>query len=652
METPDLQASNLLDAMPDAVLLVGFDGVVAYANTQVEAMFGHACNELLGKNVEILLPELSRAGNELNLAEYFAAPFSCPLSLSPQLLARRRDGTELPVHVSLSTVAAPFGRIAVVIIRDITERERLNASVRLSEEKYRLLVERASEIIYRVSIDKDPMRGRVDFVSPQCETLTGHSAEEFLENPRLWSELIHEEDLKDLYESTKTMIDTQSSRTRTYRIHCKHLGEYRWVEDRVTPLLDAEGAFVGYQGVARDVTEARHLEEQQRKLEEQLRQAQKMEAVGRLAGGIAHDFNNYLTIILGYCSTMLSGLDPGHDFYEGLRQVHDAGMRSAELTRQLLGFARKQIISPRILNLNASLTKMESLLRRSIGEDIRFNLALSPDPWPVRLDESQFDQVIMNLTANARDSMVKGGSLTIETRNALLTTDFCAGHSGVTPGEYVLVSVTDTGQGMDERVLKNAFEPFFTTKPHGQGTGLGLATIYGIVKQNQGFIDLVSSPGSGTSVHIYIPRTRETAEVVATPDASISRAGETVMVVEDNAQLRKLTRKLLLQLGYLVVEAETPEHALSLASDSERGIQLVLTDVVMPGINGLELAREMETCKPRPRVLFMSGYPQVELARYGISKTGVPLLQKPFDQDELNRAVRQVLDSVGSAADS
>jgi CheY-like chemotaxis protein len=216
----------------------------------------------------------------------------------------------------------------------------------------------------------------------------------------------------------------------------------------------------------------------------------------------------------------------------------------------------------------------------------------------------------------------------------------------VTPGEYVLVSVTDTGQGMDERVLKNAFEPFFTTKPHGQGTGLGLATIYGIVKQNQGFIDLTSSPGKGTSVHIYIPRcTWETENIAAAPDASVSRAGETVMVVEDNEQLRKLTRKLLLQLGYSVVEAETPEHALSLASSSERGIQLLLTDVVMPGINGLELAREIETCTPRTRVLFMSGYPQVELARYGMSNTGVPLLQKPFDQDDLNRAVRQALDS-------
>jgi CheY-like chemotaxis protein len=370
-----------------------------------------------------------------------------------------------------------------------------------------------------------------------------------------------------------------------------------------------------------------------------------MEAVGRLAGGIAHDFNNYLTIMLGNCDMVLADLNTDHPSHKKLKQVLDAGTRSAQLTRQLLAFARKQPIAPRILDLNVSLQAMESLLRRTVGEDIQIDLTLSPQLWRVHLDASQLDQIVMNLVVNAKDAMPHGGHIAITTENAVLSSDFCATHPGSSPGNYVALTVRDTGVGMDEETQRNAFEPFFTTKPLGQGTGLGLATIYGIVKQNNGYVDLRSVLNKGTTIRVYIPRSDAQQPVFGEERPTVSRrGGEMILIVEDNVQLRELVAKLLVRLGYRVLEANGPEDALLKCAGHSDHIHLLLTDVVMPETNGFELAQRIGKLRPGIHTIFMSGYAQHELSRYGAFNPDVHLIQKPFTPDELDRAIRTALE--------
>jgi PAS domain S-box-containing protein len=641
----DLDTSSLLDAMPDAVLLVNSQGRILTANSQAGSMFDYSPEELIGQSIDILIPANSRTLHGQHITSFFATPGIRPMGLGMDLRAVRRDGTEFPVDISLSFLIGNSETVAVASIRDVSDREHLAATLRLSEEKYRLLVENASEVFYRMTVGDDPFRGRIEFVSGQCESLMGRRSEEFLSNSSLWIESIHKEDLPLLAESTKQILSTGKDGTRVYRILCARRNEYRWVEDRVTPLVDSHGAVAGYQGVARDITESRQLAEEREKLEAQLQQAQKMEAVGRLAGGIAHDFNNYLTIMLGNCDMVLADLNTDHPSHKKLRQVLDAGTRSAQLTRQLLAFARKQPIAPRILDLNASLQAMESLLRRTVGEDILIDLLTEPRLWRVHLDSSQLDQIVMNLVVNARDAMPDGGRIVITTQNATLTPDFCATHPGSTPGEYVSLTVKDTGVGMDEATQRNAFEPFFTTKPVGQGTGLGLATIYGIVKQNHGYVDLRSALERGTIIRVYIPRCAD--EQPAHFDNKLApssrKGGETILIVEDNVQLRELVGRLLIRLGYKILEANGPEDALLKCAGHDGEIQLLLTDVVMPETNGFELARRIAKLRPGIQTIFMSGYAQHELSRYGAFSPDVHLIQKPFTPDELDKAIRTAL---------
>jgi PAS domain S-box-containing protein len=397
--------------------------------------------------------------------------------------------------------------------------------------------------------------------------------------------------------------------------------------------------------VLSDISERKRAEGERVQLEAQLRQAQKMESVGLLAGGVAHDFNNKLAIILGYTEMILGKVAPTEPFVADLQEIQKAAEHSADLTRQLLAFARKQVIMPRILDLNDTIEGMLRMLRRLIGEDIDLTWQPAADLWPVKIDPSQIDQILANLCVNGRDAIGGVGRLTIETANCTLNTAYCERHIGAVPGEYVLLSVADNGCGMDRETLARIFEPFFTTKTFGEGTGLGLATVYGAVKQNNGFIDVDSRPGVGTTFSIFLPRHRimavpELYEAAARPTES---GRETILLVEDEEAILRLTTRMLLGLGYQVLAANSPGEAIRLAKVHAPAIHLLMTDVVMPGMNGRDLCEHLLSFMPQLKCLFMSGYTAEIIARQEKLDTGLYFIGKPFTKKELAAKIRTAL---------
>jgi PAS domain S-box-containing protein len=423
-------------------------------------------------------------------------------------------------------------------------------------------------------------------------------------------------------------------------------GSQRWLETHAVrfqgPTADP-AAPASVLSVTNDITERKHLEDQ-------LRQAQKMEAVGRLAGGVAHDFNNLLTAILGYCDLATSGLEVNHPLWEDLQQIHQAGRRAAALTRQLLAFSRKQILSPRVIDLNDTVASLVKMIQRVIGEDVTISVHLEPALQRIRADRGQLEQVILNLAVNARDAMPEGGSLSITTANTQLTQSPVSKERSFTPGEYVTLTVVDTGIGMNEETKAHVFEPFFTTKESGRGTGLGLSTVYGIVKQSGGFVLVDSSPGQGAAFTIYLPATFDPLDrdlPVERSEARTDRA-ETVLIVEDEAAVRELARRVLQRKGYKVLVANGPKDALDLATEAEGRIDLLLSDVVMPHMSGLEMAARITTRWPSIRVMYMTGYMNQAAAPHAVGQhVSSALLRKPFSPDELAQAVRSALDFPG-----
>jgi two-component system, cell cycle sensor histidine kinase and response regulator CckA len=425
------------------------------------------------------------------------------------------------------------------------------------------------------------------------------------------------------------------------------LKDGRTFERYSAPLLGAERDSYGRVWYFRDVSGRKREQETL----EQLRQSQKMEAVGQLAGGIAHDFNNLLTTILGYSDLLASRTGDDDLTRKELEEIRRAGERAASLTRQLLAFSRKQILEPRVLNLNRVVRNIEQMLRRLIGEDVELETRLPESVGAVRADPGQIEQVIMNLILNARDAMPTGGKLTIETADVELETSIAAFRFDLPAGRYVLLAVSDTGTGMDARTLSHIFEPFFTTKEQGKGTGLGLATAYGIVRQSGGYITVDSEAGRGTTFRIYLPRVEGVTEISGrTPSSSLSPIGtETILLVEDEAGVRKLSLTVLEKKGYVVLEAASGDMALQVARSQIGPIHLVLTDVVMPGMSGRELWDRLRLLRPDSRVLFMSGYMDDAIARHGVLESGIAFLQKPFTPFGLAQKVRDVLDAPAKA---
>jgi PAS domain S-box-containing protein len=396
----------------------------------------------------------------------------------------------------------------------------------------------------------------------------------------------------------------------------------------------------------RDITEQKQAESEKEKLQAQLLQAQKMESVGRLAGGVAHDFNNMLGVILGHAELALEQSEENSDICSDLKEIQTAAQRSADLTKQLLTFARKQIIEPKPLNLNHTVKQMITMLQRLIGEDIDLIWKPVETLWSVKMDPSQIDQILANLCVNARDAIAGVGKLTIETGMISFDEAYCAEHTGFIPGDFVLLGVSDDGCGMDKETLNNLFEPFFTTKETGKGTGLGLATVYGIVKQNNGFINVYSEPGQGTTFRIYLPRYSAAGEIPAgiQPDKPDPTGNETILLVEDEPAILNLTRMMLERKGYSVLSAATPAAAIYMAGNHTEKIHLLMTDVVMPGMNGRDLARRLTDLYPDIKLLFMSGYTANVIAHQGVLDEGVAFIQKPFSMKALADKLRMVLD--------
>jgi len=415
------------------------------------------------------------------------------------------------------------------------------------------------------------------------------------------------------------------------------------VEFSASLVKDEAGATVYLMGSFVDITERKRAEEEKAKLESQLLQAQKMESVGRLAGGVAHDFNNMLSVILGYAALMKSKLPAGDPLMNNVLEIEQAGLRSRDITRQLLAFSRKQIIAPRPVNVNNLLTATQTTIARLIGEDIDLQFFPEKDLGTIKIDPSQVDQIIMNLAVNARDAMPGGGTLTLETENVHLDEAYCRQHLGSTPGNYVLLAVSDNGAGMDRDTLSHVFEPFFTTKEIGKGTGLGLATVYGIVKQNGGFINIDSGPERGTMFKIYFPRIMEEEQIEKTVEAPFSSGTGTILLVEDDAMVRGVTAALLEEIGYTVLIAKTPLEALATCEKKDTAIDLLLTDVVMPEMKGPELRHRINDIRPGIKVLFMSGYTANVIVHHGVLEEGVRFIHKPFSMQDLAGKVRDAI---------
>src|SRR5438874_6971887 len=506
------------------------------------------------------------------------------------------------------------------------ERKRTEEQLHESERKYRLLFQANPEAMW--VYDCETLRFLA--VNAAAVQRYGYSEQEFLamtlRDIRRASELARFEER--LLNDTGTFTGFRHRR-----------------KDGTLIDVDIESQPITFAGrparlvLARDVTA-------RRQLEDQLRQAQKMEAVGQLAGGIAHDFNNLLTAILGCTQLLLHATALHGARREDVEEIKSAGLRAAELTRQLLAFSRRQVLAPKLLDMNAVVANMDKMLRRLIGEDVALATELAAELGPVSADPGQLEQVLLNLAVNARDAMPQGGRLTIATANVVLTEEYAERHHRLPPGQYVLLAVSDTGVGMDEATQKHLFEPFFTTKEVGKGTGLGLATVYGIVKQSGGYIWVYSEAGHGTTVKIYLPRVPGVAESpVPAPEPQRVRGGdETVLLVEDAAPVRTLARRSLEARGYRVLEAADGPSALQLSARHLEGIDILVTDVVMPGMSGRELAERLAPERPSMKVLYTSGYTDDAMVRQGVLSAGVAFLQKPFVPDTLARKVREVLD--------
>ena len=417
-------------------------------------------------------------------------------------------------------------------------------------------------------------------------------------------------------------------------------GHEEILETIKTPMIDESGHLVGILGIGRDITE-------KERLHQQLLQSQKLEAVGRLAGGVAHDYNNMLSVIVGYAEMALESVDVSDPIHDHLEEILKAGKRSTEITRQLLAFARQQTISPRVLDLNDTVETMLSMLRRLIGENI--DLAWKPHGrlWPVHMDPTQLNQILANLCVNARDAISDVGKLTIETDMQTIYADDGPKPADLYPGDFVVLTVSDDGCGMDTSLIENIFEPFFTTKELGKGTGLGLSTVYGIVRQNEGFVDVSSEPGRGTTFRIYLPRASGDVGPSSSPTGTACDYGdnETVLVVEDEAQTLKLVQRMLARLGYRVLATQTPEEALRLAETRGDEITVLLTDVIMPEMNGRDLARQLRARNPELKCLYMSGYTADIIADRDLSETRGNFIQKPFTSKELADKLRKTIEA-------
>jgi len=531
-------------------------------------------------------------------------------------------------HLQLIDRATHLAGIAI-------EHHRAKTELRAAETRYRTLVERLPAITYIAEVG---VEGRWQFVSPQIESMLGFSAEEWMANPGLWMSRIHKEDREIAIAAEKRVQETGELYKAEYRMHARD-GRVLWFRDEANLLDGASGAIPLMQGVLYDITE-------HKRLEEQLRQAQKMEAIGQLAGGVAHDFNNLLMVMGAHIDRIRDRLLPDDPLSADAAEVHNAVHRAAALTSQLLAFSRKQLLQPRVLDVSSVLDGVARMMARLLAENIDLKIEIENNLARVKVDQGQLEQALLNLALNARDAMPDGGTLTIQAKSIQFDEPQNWRHSSVQPGPYVMLAVTDTGTGMDTATQARIFEPFFTTKGPGKGTGLGLPMVYGIIKQSGGAISVYSELGQGTTFKIFLPECQAEAspDPKQPPPASEVSGHETILLVEDQVAIREVTSIYLMGLGYNVLAAPDGEAALRIAETQQRRIDLVVTDIVMPNMGGRELATHITRLHPHAKVLFMSGYPDFALRQSEGLSENAELLQKPFSLKSLASKARFLLD--------
>jgi two-component system cell cycle sensor histidine kinase/response regulator CckA len=541
------------------------------------------------------------------------------------------------VEITTSPLRDEAGGIIAGIeaVRDITGRKQVGQALIESENRYKKLIESVTDYMYTVEVSNG--RAVSTRHGPGCVTVTGYTSADYQKDPNLWSRMIFEEDRKFVIEKAEAILAGVAVAPFEHRIIHKH-GSLRWVRNTPVPRYSFDGILLAYDGLVTDITPVKLLENQ-------LRQAQKMEAVGQLAGGVAHDFNNILTAIIGYANLLLMKMPQTDICRTYVDNILSSAERAAHLTHSLLAFSRKQIIDLKPVNVNEIITRVEKLLCRVIGEDIEFKTRLGDANLIVLADSIQIEQILMNLATNARDAMPDGGTLLLETDSLELGEEFVRAHSYGKPGRYALIAVSDTGIGMDTSVKSRIFEPFFTTKEVGKGTGLGLAMVYGIVKQHNGYIHVYSEPGQGTTFKVYLPLIASTAgdEEQQGGDA-VEGGSETVLLAEDDSSVRKLTKSVLEDFGYTVIEAVDGEDAVRKFNENRDTASLLVLDIIMPKKNGKETYEEIRKIRPGIKTLFTSGYTADVVHQKRIMETGLDFIVKPTSPSAFLKKVREVLD--------
>jgi PAS domain S-box-containing protein len=622
-----LRLRMALEASGEVIFMTDDGGVINYVNPEFVRVYGYTAAEVVG----IHTPRILKGGG--TPADDYATFWNRLTShevVRREFVNRTKSGAMVHVESSANPIVANGACIGFLAVqRDVTQRKAIETALRESEDRYRTLAEAAHDSIFIVNRESE-----IVYANAVSLERFGKRMDEAL--GRKLHDVFPPATAAEMWRELTEVFDT--GERRRFETHFDTARGELWLETWVVPMPDEGAGLSAVMGVSRDISE-------RKQLEQQFVQAQKMEAIGRLAGGIAHDFNNLLTAIMGYSELLVPRVRQDASLASDVEEIRKAGERASRLTRQLLAFSRQQVLEPRILDVNVLVNDLKNMLDRLIGEDVHIEVETEPDLESVKADPSQVEQLILNLVVNARDAMPQGGRLRLTTASATLGEEAAKRHDGAAPGRYVSIAIADSGSGMSPEVLAHIFEPFFTTKPAGKGTGLGLATVFGVVKQSGGYLTIESALGAGTTITAHLPVAAESRGASAAPRrGAIENGHETILLVEDEPGIRRLMQRVLEDRGYRVLAADSALHAMALAESSPGDIDLLLSDVIMPDTSGPELAQRIVRVRPAIRVLYVSGFPN-RLGLGGGVSSRAAFLPKPFAPQALALKVRECLAS-------